>query len=392
MPLSILFLNDSARIAGAEKSLALLAENLDRARFEKAVVCPPGSYPAYLQERGIPVIVSELHYYARRTGVRRYLHSLLRLIRLTRSFRPDVIHCNSYRAAHWGIPLASLLGVRVVCHIRDSRYTRWSAWLMRHSSRSVRFIAISSAVSRALLSVGVNPDRIDMIHNCSDLKAFDPRATPDSEVQAKGKVRVGVFGRIEERKRVLDAVEAVSLLGEAVGAHLFIVGEAWTEKGAVVERELRAKVSELGIEDRVTFTGYRTDIPKIIAALDIVLMPAEDEPFARVVLEGMCMGRPVIGTRSGGVPEVIEDGISGLLVPPRDPRALAGAIRSLVDDPAAARRLAENGRLRAIREFSVEGHLRRIEETYARLLDGRLRDAGPELKIADHRLTRTNTD
>lgn len=104
------------------------------------------------------------------------------------------------------------------------------------------------------------------------------------------------------------------------------------------------------------------------------------------------MGKPVIGTRSGGVPEVIEDGISGLLVPPRDPRALAGAIRSLVDDPAAARRLAENGRLRAIREFSVEGHLRRIEETYARLLDGRLRDAGPELKIADHGLTRTNTD
>lgn len=368
-PLRVLFLNDSARIAGAEKSLALLAGNLDASRFEKAVVCPPGPYSAYLKERQIPVIESELYYYARRTGLRRYLHSLLKLVSLVRSFRPDIIHCNSYRAAHWGIPLALLLGVRVVCHIRDARYTRWSAWLMKHSPRSVRFIAISSAVRQALLSVGVDSARIDVIHNCSDLKAFYPGVMPASDIVAKRGLRLGVFGRIEERKRVVDAVEAVGLLDESVDPHLFIVGDAWTENGAAVERALRSRIRELGIENRVTFTGYRTDIPEIIAALDMVLMPAEDEPFARVVLEGMCMEKPVIGTRSGGVPEVVEDGMSGLLVPPRDPQALAQAIRSLVDDPAAARRLAQHGRLRAINEFSVESHLRRVEETYGRVLE-----------------------
>lgn len=367
----ILFLNDSARIAGAEKSLALLAGNLDEANFEKAVICPPaGPFSLYLQERRIPVIERELYYYARRTGVRKYVQSLLRLITLTRSFRPDIIHCNSYRASHWGIPLASITGVRVVCHIRDARYTRWSAWLMRNSPRRVRFIAISLAVRDALLSVGVDPARIDVIHNCSDLTAFDPAVAPDPETLCKGKLRLGVFGRIEERKRLIDAVEAVSQLDRSLDPHLFIVGEAWTESGAAAERDLRSRISQLGIEDRITFTGYRTDIPEIMAALDVVLMPAEDEPFARVVLEGMCMGKPVIGTRSGGVPEVIVDGVSGLLVPPRDPHALANAIRSLVQDRNAATRLAENGRVRAIGEFSVESHLRRVEETYARVLGG----------------------
>jgi glycosyltransferase involved in cell wall biosynthesis len=245
---------------------------------------------------------------------------------------------------------------------------------MKHSPRSVRFIAISFAVRQALLAVGVEPARIDVIHNCSDLKAFHPGVKPDCEVLAKGKLRLGVFGRIEERKRAVDAVEAVGLLRESADPHLFIVGEAWTEKGVTVERELRSRIRELGIENRVTFTGYRTDIPEIMAALDIVLMPAEDEPFARVVLEGMCMGKPVIGTTSGGVPEVVESGLSGLLVAPRSPQSLAQAVRSLVDHPADARRLAENGRLRAIKEFSVEGHLRRVEETYGRLLNRRLED------------------
>ncbi|RPJ62287.1 MAG: glycosyltransferase family 1 protein [Acidobacteria bacterium] len=389
--LRILFLNDSARIAGAEKSLALLAGNLDDSRFEKAVVCPSGAYSAYLKVRRIRVIESQLYYYARRTGVRRYLQSLLNLSSLLRSFRPDIVHCNSYRAAHWGIPLARLLAVRVVCHIRDARYTRWSAWLMRHSPRSVRFIAISGAVRQALIAVGVDPARIDVIHNCADLKAFDPGVTPDREVQAKGNLRFGVFGRIEERKRLVDAVEAVSLLDDSVDPHLFIVGDAWTEKGAIVEAELRSRIRELGIENRVTFTGYRTDIPEIMAALHVVLMPAEDEPFARVVLEGMCMGKPVIGTRSGGVPEVIEDGQSGLLVPPRDPQALAAAIRKLVDDPITARRLAENGRLRAINQFSVQSHLRQVEETYARVRGDRVENAG-DLAVAHDALTRTHTD
>ncbi|MFB3904125.1 MAG: glycosyltransferase family 4 protein [Acidobacteriota bacterium] len=364
----ILFLNDSARIAGAEKSLALLTENLDATRFEKAVVCPPGPYSAYLKEKRIPVIESDLYYYAQRTGIRRYLHSLVKLGRLTRSWRPDIIHCNSYRAAHWGIPLARLLGIGVVCHIRDARYTRWSAWLMKHSPRSARFIAISAAVRQALLAVGVHPARIDVIHNCADLKAFHAGVKPACDVLPKGGLRLGVFGRIEERKRVVDAVEALSLLDEALNSHLFIVGEAWTENGAAVERELRSKVRALGVEDRVTFTGYRTDIPEIIAALDIVLMPAEDEPFARAVLEGMCMGKPVIGTTSGGVPEVIEDGQSGLLVPPRDPRRIAEAIRSLVADPTAARRLGRNGQQRAINHFSVEAHLERVEQAYKRIL------------------------
>ncbi|HXK61832.1 MAG TPA: glycosyltransferase family 4 protein [Acidobacteriota bacterium] len=364
----ILFLNDSSRIAGAEKSLALLAEHLDGNRFQKLVVCPPGEYPGYLRQRGVEVRESQLYYYARRTGITRYIVSLLKAFWLVRSFRPDIIHCNSYRAAHWGIPLATVSAVKTVCHIRDARYTRWSSWLMKNSPKSVRFIAISEAVRQALLAAGVKPERIDVIHNCADLGAFHPAVAPDPAIVAKGKLRLGVFGRIEERKRLIDAVEAVGQLDAAREAHLFIAGEAWTGKGVEVERELRARIRELGLEQQVTFLGYRNDVPEIMAALDIVLMPAVDEPFARVVLEGMCMGKPVIGILSGGVPEVIENGVSGILAPPRSPRALAEAIESLVKDPGLARRLGENARRRALEQFSVESHLSQVEATYRKVL------------------------
>jgi hypothetical protein len=128
-PINIAFINDSSRIAGAEKSLALLVANLPRDRFQSTVICPPGEYEGYLRQHGVEsVIPLRLYHYNRSNGVVRYLASILRLARILRRQRVDIIHCNSYRAAHWGIPLAYVLGIRAVCHVRDCHFTRFSSF------------------------------------------------------------------------------------------------------------------------------------------------------------------------------------------------------------------------------------------------------------------------
>jgi glycosyltransferase involved in cell wall biosynthesis len=359
----VLFFNDSSRIAGAEKSLALLAGNLDPTLFETCVVCPPGAYGAYLSERGIRVEEAPLHYYRKNYWLR-YFRSLLSSVRLVRRFRPDIIHCNSYRAAHWGIPLAALLSIPTLCHIRDCRYTRFSSLLMRRAPEQVRYVAVSRAVQHALERVGVDSARIDVVYNGTDMAAFNPDVIPARLPEAgEAGLIIGVFGRIEERKRVIDVVEALNRLPGRLAAHLLIVGESWTETGARVEEEIRSRVETLGLTSRVTFTGYREDVPSVMAAVDMVVVPSVDEPFARVILEAMSLAKPIIGTTSGGTPEMLEDGESGLLVPPGNPPALAAAIASLAD-PDLARRLGENARSRALKLFTVGAHVSRIQQIY----------------------------
>jgi len=366
----VAFLNDSARIAGAEKSLALLVRNLP-GRIAPLVVCPPGEYAEFLAASGVPnVKTARLWHYTRANGYLRYMATLVRLARILLNFRVEIIHCNSYRAGHWGIPLAYLLGVQTVCHVRDCHYTRFSSALMKRAGRRVQFIAVSNAVKAALVRVGVPAEKVSVIYNGTDVGSFRP-GLPAARFLHEGATRVnlGIFGRIEARKRHVDAVEALAEVRKHVDAHLYVVGDAWRESGKAVEKWLQERISQLGLAPHVSFTGYRTDIPEIMAGMDVVLVPSVDEPFARVILEAMASEKPVIGTLSGGTPEMIEDGVSGLLVAPERPAELAEAILRLARDPELARRLATNGLQRATGLFTIEAHVSKVVAVYEQIVN-----------------------
>ena len=374
----VAFLNDSARIAGAEKSLALLVQNLPD-RIVPLVVCPPGEYAGFLTASGVShVRTATVWHYRRASGYLRYMASLVKLARILLKFGVEIIHCNSYRAGHWGIPLAYLLGVRTVCHVRDCHYTRFSTMMMKRAGSRVHFIAVSNAVKEALVGAGVMPQNISVIFNGTDVRNFHPGVSPARLVRdGSPRLNLGIFGRIEERKRHLDAVEALAIVRREVDAHLYIVGDAWRDSGKVVEEWLLERTSQLGLAPHVSFTGYRTDIPEIMAGMDIVLVPSVDEPFARVILEALALEKPVIGTLSGGTPEMIEDATSGLLVPPKAPAALAQAILRLARDPGLAARLARNGRARATRMFTIEAHVSKVLGVYDKVM-GRAPSAEPD--------------
>jgi UDP-N-acetylglucosamine:LPS N-acetylglucosamine transferase len=161
--LRVLILHDSARIGGAEGSLVQLARNLDRSRFEVIVVCPKeGPLVQKLRKDSIHVIPLELSYFSLKTrsSYIRYFQSLFRLWRLVNKLRIDIVHCNSCRAAHWGVPLSWLLSVRTICHVRDSRFTRATQFFLKHAPATVNLVAVSAAIKSAVQSVGVRETRI----------------------------------------------------------------------------------------------------------------------------------------------------------------------------------------------------------------------------------------
>jgi glycosyltransferase involved in cell wall biosynthesis len=130
-------------------------------------------------------------------------------------------------------------------------------------------------------------------------------------------------------------------------------------------------VDSIGLKDKVFFTGFRENIPELLAAFDIFVLPSRSEGFGRVNLEAMAMGKPVISTKVGGIPEVVLDEITGILVTPGNPRSLGRAIMRLLIDTQLKRSLGREGRRRAERHFSLRAHVQSIEEIYGELLGRR---------------------
>jgi glycosyltransferase involved in cell wall biosynthesis len=191
-----------------------------------------------------------------------------------------------------------------------------------------------------------------------DLERFGAaRAAPAGEVSL-----VGTVGRLAPQKDQETLLEAAALVPEA---RFVLVGDG------ELRPELERRAAELGIADRVTFTGAREDVPELLASFDVFAHPSLFEGFCLAVLEAQAAGVPVVATPVGGIPETVVDGETGLLVPTRDPTALAAAIRRLLEDREFAQRLADAAR-RSARRYSTE---RMVEETLKVYSPGRRANA-----------------
>jgi glycosyltransferase involved in cell wall biosynthesis len=366
--LRIGFLNDSSRIGGAEKSLAFLIKNLNSSVFESVVICPKGG-PLIdeLASQNIHVIARDISRFSRKHRVFNYVASLFKLLYLIKKLRIDIIHCNTIGAAHWGLPIGSLLSRPVVCHIRSSSYTKFSSFVVKFYKHS-RFIAISHFVKQSLTDVGVPDDKIAVVYNGVDTDLYNPDKLSTNYQKEFEKYRevlkIGVLGRIETWKRHIDVLEAAGMIRESLRFHLFIVGEVWDQKDLSLLQMLKSRINDLRLNNHVTFTGFRKDIPAFMAGLDVIVVPSEGEPFGRVTIEAMAIGKPVIGTMSGCTPEIIQDGVNGILVPVKSPGAIARALQVLANNPAYAARLGRQARRRVIDAFSIGKHALLVQSLY----------------------------
>ncbi len=348
---------------GAQEHLFSLLSRLDRSRYDASVISlSGGSAVRKLQRAGFPVTVVEEPDDAIATGV---------LATLLADINPDVIHDHMYRAELVGTRAAIALGLAghrrpyVVSTVHSSRIRSDEdrRELQILTPQIDRLIAVSKAIEAKIQDEGRSGAPVSLIYNGVDLARYDhtdPCCTfreqygiePDSVV-------VGVVARLEPEKGHPTLLEAWPAVLRAVpNATLLVVGEG--SRHAELERQ----AAILRIAHRVVFTGRRDDVPEVTAALDVAVLPSYREAQGLSILEAMALSRPVVASRVGGIPEVIEDGVSGLLVPPHDPAALAAAIVRLLTDHPYADMIGRAGHDVVHERFCIELMVRAVETVY----------------------------
>ena len=233
-----------------------------------------------------------------------------------------------------------------------------------------RVIAVSRHVHRQLLDGGAPPEAVATIHSPIVLPEGDGKGSLRRELGLPGDALVvGCVAVMRTEKGHADLIDAFQrVLAAFPQAHLVLAGD-----GMPVFERLKGQVQALGLASRVHFLGRRNDIGNVLQAFDVFALPTHREAFGTAFVEAAAMGVPVIGTDVGGVPETMQAGVTGLLVPPRDPAALAAALESLLADPERRRRMGEAGRelIRGQGLFSVDRAAQLVEAAYARWLGER---------------------
>jgi glycosyltransferase involved in cell wall biosynthesis len=295
------------------------------------------------------------------------VRAALRLARLLRAERVDVLHTHTHFSGNvLGRVAGQLARARVVAHMhienafRAGRGRRAQVALDNLTARLCTWIvSVSDSTAATLVAQGYPRRRMMTVHNGIEPVDEAPPARLDVP---EGAPVLGLVGRLCDVKGQRELIRALARL-EHRDAVAVLVGKDLEADGAY-ERDLRREAEQTGVADRVVFAGYRDDVPAVLAALDVFVLPSWIEGLPLVALEAMAQARPVVASAVGGTPELVVDGETGLLVPAKDVDALARAIDKLLADPDLARRLGDTGRRRVREQFSAAGAAERVLELY----------------------------
>jgi len=356
-------------IHGVSRLFSWWFPRYDPSRFAVTLCGLKGPEPAtrWLDEQGIPV-----HHLGRGRFDPRVVKDLVDLAR-QRSAR--ILHVHGYAAADFGRVAARVVGARLVLHehFADPAMPAYQALADRLLARLTdRAIAVSESTRRFLVDTRAVPeDRVRLIYNGAPLEEFAPGG-PERGLRVRESLGipgdaplVGVIGRLNAQKGhrvLLDA--APTLLARHPTARVLIVGD-----GDLME-DLQAQARRLETGHRVVFAGHRADVPDVLAALDVFCISSLYEGTPLALFEAMAAGRAIVSTAVDGCREVIEEGVTGLLVPPSDPAALASALDRVLSDPGLGRDLGQRALL-ASRRYDVRASVEQMEALYDDVLAGR---------------------
>lgn len=358
--------------SGAERALLLTLKSLDPARYRPFVIAgTDGEFAAQVQAAGISCQIQPLQVLDRRR-LPQWLRSLGNVLRVCRRIRPAVIHANDMPSFQPGGFAGRLLGLPTVTHIRFPDEAAGFRWFLRPGFRRALFVSEylrGDALAKAPdLFLGRSDVLYDGVAVPACLDAGARARLRDSLGFGPDATVIAITGQVAEVKGVWDFVEAARVVSQRTQNIMFaVLGDDLAGKGAL-RHAMEARVNELGIGGQFRFLGFRPNAPDLIAAFDVVAVPSHLEPLGNATLEAMASGRPVVGSRVGGIPEMVVDGETGLLVPPKDPSALADAFEMLARDPSQRQRLGTAGRLRIESHFSLKRHADTLQAVYDGLL------------------------
>ena len=392
----VLIVNHAVDIGGAERVLLSFLDHLSRDLFEPALACPhDGPLVGEMRERNIPVFMgfpAPMLLGVKRKSVGSNWKAVLaypwdmastvfKLARLIKREGFDLVFTNSAKGDIYGSLAGWLAGRPVIWRLHDivntDAFSALNVWMFKTFANlfAREVLAISQAVKDALIAQGVSQSKVKVAYNGVELEDAK-RGVPVQEVRARWDIDVdaplaGMVGRLVDWKGPDYFVEAAALVADKIPeARFMLVGDAVFGEGGYVDA-LKARTTELGIEDRVVFTGFRDDVSDIMACLDLLVHASIlPEPFGLVLIEAMAQGTPVVASSGGGVEEIVEDGVSGMVVPPRDARVMAEAMVKVLSSPDEARVMGAAGRERVEELFDIRMTTRVIEEEFLEVLRG----------------------
>ncbi|HUK35842.1 MAG TPA: glycosyltransferase family 4 protein [Vicinamibacterales bacterium] len=364
----VLYLAWAPFFSGAERALLLTLRSLDPARYDPYVVAgTDGEFAAQVRAMGIPCDIAEL----RPMDVRHPLasaRSVANVARAASRSRASLIHANEVPSFQPGGYAARLLGVPAVTHVRFFDRAAGYRWFLRSQFTRALFVSNDLMASARGEAPDLFDGRSDVLYDAvepqpvwTDERKIATRASLGLPVD---RTIVALTGQIAEIKGIWEFIDAARILASRGTEPFFAVLGDDLKNGGSTRRAMEERVAALGLGDRFRFLGFRKDAPQIVQAFDIIAVPSHVEPLGNATLEAMAAGRPVVGTRVGGIPEMIVDGETGSLVPPRDPASLADAIAAIVLDCRVRQRMSGAARLRAIEQFSLQAHGRRLQAHY----------------------------
>ncbi len=360
-------------VAGGQVVCGQVIEALTR-RGDRAIVISPteGSFTERLRQENIPVYIipawKTYHFF-----------NALRLAGILKKERADLVHTHAMVQVNVQARLGAwIAGIPVISHLHLPNHFRkhplirayqvladlWTARLCDE------MITVSEATKETLLTEGKIYGKAKVIYNGVDSNQFTnlrPREAVLKEFGLNSTQRlIGTVGRLcpakGQREFILSAREILAKVPESI---FMIVGKD-IEQGGNYERELRQLVFESGLTKQVIFTGYRPDVLELLNAFDLFVLSSKIEGFPLVLLEAMALGKAVVATEVGGVPELVVRGETGFLVPPSDWRALSSSVVSLLSDPRRIRQMGEAGRRRVREQFSEDQMTNAILSLYDR--------------------------
>jgi glycosyltransferase involved in cell wall biosynthesis len=386
----VLYVNHTAAVSGSERSLLSLLAALP-SDVEPLVATPPGRLSEAVAQLGVAVTpIAEtagslrLHPLHTPRALGEMSFAALQVHRAARRHRADVVHANSIRAG-LELSFARVAPAAGIVHVRDCLPPgALTTATLRTIAATARTVIANSHYTAGTVKRAAPNARLEVVHPAIDLAAFDPaRIDRDAARAALGvagtrRVLLGVVAQLSPWKGQDTAIEALKLLREqGVDAHLLLIGSAkFVASATRFDNEayvsgLHRLVADAGLEDRVSWLGERDDVPQLIRALDVLLLPSHEEPFGRALLEALALEVPVLATSVGGPPELVREGREGYLAPPHEPAAWAQGVRRIVEGPEHGRALGRAGRVRIAEGFEAGEHALATLAVYRRAVAGR---------------------
>ena len=366
LPISVLYLITELDAGGAQTALYRLLKHADQTRIKPVAACFYNGDKLMankIRQLGAPVVDLQMTTFWR-------IDALWRLYKLLRRERPSILHSCLFHANFLGRIVGQLARVPVIITSRRNveiggpwreRLKRWTV------SLDDKIVAVCAAARQAEIErAGAPPEKVVTIYNGIEPNDYTVNARQtirrEFDVPPSAKL-LGTVGRMHPQKGHVYLLTALRRVRERFpDARLLVVGDGR------LRAQLQSQVHEQQLEDGVTFTGVRSDIPEILSALDLFVLPSLWEGLPNVILEAMAAGLPVVATAVGGAPELVADGQTGLLVPPAQAEALEQAIMQMLENPAQAKNMGQAGHERVLTHFSLAQTVAATTALYDELL------------------------